>query len=73
MPQISEFVNTIICLPGSPSTRPCVNELLYAFPIVDRQIPNLLLVYIRKDLRIGDTTGNLLTGFAFEFLHATSM
>jgi hypothetical protein len=67
MPQISELVNTVIRLPGSPSARLCVNELLYAFPIVDRQIQNLLLVYIRKDLRIGDTTVNLLTGLRLHF------
>jgi MFS family permease len=46
--------------------------LLYAFSMIDRQIPNLLLVYIRRDLNISDTMVSLLAGFAFALFYATS-
>jgi MFS family permease len=50
----------------------CVLGLLYTFSTIDRQIPNLLLGYIRKDLQISDTMVSLLAGFAFALFYATS-
>ncbi len=42
-----------------------VLTLLYVFSFIDRQILNLLVAPIRRDLRINDTRMSLLMGFSF--------
>ena len=42
-----------------------VLAFIYMFSFIDRQILNLLVAPIRRDLQISDTGMSLLTGFSF--------
>ncbi len=47
-----------------------VLTLAYMFAFIDRQILNLLVGPIRRDLRISDTQVSLLMGFSFAFFYS---
>jgi len=60
--------------PASPSPRyawyvVAVLTLIYVFSFIDRQILNLLVAPIRRDLGIGDTAMSLLMGFTFAIFY----
>src|SRR5258706_3421109 len=46
-----------------------VLTFVYIFSFVDRQILNLMVVPIRRDLQISDTQMSLLTGFGFALFY----
>src|SRR5688572_12965031 len=47
-----------------------VLTLVYVFAFIDRQILNLLVGPIRRDLQISDTEISLLSGFGFALFYA---
>jgi MFS family permease len=49
----------------------CVLSLAYCFSFIDRQILNLLVVPIQRDLGISDTQMSLLQGLAFALFYTT--
>lgn len=57
-------------LPKGANFTVFVLSLVYAFSVMDRQLPNLLLEPIKHDLQLTDTEVSLLSGLSFVLLYS---